>query len=157
MTGPVGMEATPTNLRPGKPKLTKLSEQDDVEAYLTTFERMMGMFEVDRAHWAHMVAPQLTGKAQKAFTAMDDVEANDYASLKAAILKRYDINDETHRQRLWAISKKTDESCHELATRAAELTSKWTKEATAAHEVREMVAVEQLLNSMPEDIRWRVR
>ena len=39
--------------------------------------------------------PQLTGKVQKAFAAMDDVEANDYASLKAAILKLNDINNET--------------------------------------------------------------
>ena len=66
--------------------------------------------------------PQLTGKVQKAFAAMDDVEANDYASLKAAILKLNDINNETHQQRLRGISKKTDESHCALAMRAAELT-----------------------------------
>ena len=31
-----------------KPKLMKLTEKDDVEAYLTTFERMMAMFGVER-------------------------------------------------------------------------------------------------------------
>ena len=36
-------EATPRESE--QPKLTKLTEQDDVEAYLTTFERMMGSLE----------------------------------------------------------------------------------------------------------------
>ena len=43
-------EATPT--RPAseneRVKLSKLTETDDVEAYLTTFERMMTVYEVDR-------------------------------------------------------------------------------------------------------------
>ena len=29
-------------------KLTKLTDQDDIEAFLTTFERMMGVFGIDR-------------------------------------------------------------------------------------------------------------
>ena len=47
-------EATP--MRPAsendRVKLSKLTETDDVEAYLTTFERMMMVYEVDRARWA---------------------------------------------------------------------------------------------------------
>ena len=35
-----------------KVKLSKFSEADDVEAYLTTFERMMTAYEVDHARWA---------------------------------------------------------------------------------------------------------
>ena len=30
----------------GELKLTKLSEQDDIEAYLTMYERMMAIYEV---------------------------------------------------------------------------------------------------------------
>ncbi len=46
-----------------EPKLTKFCEaSDDVEAYLTTFERLMGAHEVDTTRWAYLLAPQLTGK-----------------------------------------------------------------------------------------------
>ncbi len=41
--------------------LTKLSEEDDIEAYLTTFERMMTMYSVEEGRWAIKLAPQLTG------------------------------------------------------------------------------------------------
>ena len=44
-------------------KLTCLSDHD-IEAYLMTFERMMRVYEVDRAQWVFKLAPQLTGKAQ---------------------------------------------------------------------------------------------
>ena len=44
-------------------RLTKLSEADDVEAYLTTFERMMMAFKVQKAWWVFKLAPYLTGKA----------------------------------------------------------------------------------------------
>ena len=79
----------------GKPRLTKLGERDDIEAYLRTFERMMAVFEVERGQWSYMLAPQLTGKAQKAFAALEDGAAGDYDALKAAILKRYGINEES--------------------------------------------------------------
>ena len=79
-----------------KPKLTKLIE-DDVEAYLTTFERMMAMFGVERARWAYMLAPQLTGRAQKAFAAMGEDQAGNDDALKAAFLKRYNVNEEAYR------------------------------------------------------------
>ena len=51
-------------------KLTKLSESDDVEAYLTTFERMMEVYQVDKRKWAYLLAPELKGKMQQAYAAM---------------------------------------------------------------------------------------
>ena len=45
-------------------KLTKLTEDDDIEAYLTTFERLMRAYEVPEVCWAFKLAPQLVGKAQ---------------------------------------------------------------------------------------------
>ena len=74
-------------------KLTKLTDQDDIEAYLTVFKRMMEAYEVAKPRWAFMLAPQLTGAT----------DASDYTAMKASILQRYDINElETYRQRLHA-------------------------------------------------------
>ena len=38
-------------------RLTNLSEADDVEAYLTTFERMMTALEVQKERWVFKLAP----------------------------------------------------------------------------------------------------
>jgi len=73
-------------------KLTKLTDSDDIESYLTTFERMMTAYNVPNSRWAFKLAPQLSGKAQKAYAAMESEQATDYAQVKEAILRRYDIN-----------------------------------------------------------------
>lgn len=62
--------STSRNPSEGEIKLVKLSEQDDIEAYLTTFERVMRAYEVKEERWAVKLAPQLTGKAQQAYAAM---------------------------------------------------------------------------------------
>ena len=74
-------------------RLTKLSEADDVEAYLTTFEQMMMAFKVQKAWWVFRLAPYLTGKTQQAYAAMAVEDAGEYEYLKAVILKRYNINE----------------------------------------------------------------
>ena len=81
-----------------KVKLSKFSEADDVEAYLTTFERMMVVFEVDHAQWVYNLAPQLMGKAQKVYAAMATEDAGDHDKVKPAILKQYNINEDTYQQ-----------------------------------------------------------
>ena len=47
-------------------KLTKLTETDNIEAFLTTFERAVEAHGVERDKRAATVAPQLTGKARLA-------------------------------------------------------------------------------------------
>ena len=81
------------------PKLTKLGESDDVEAYLTTFERMMAAYGVNRPQCVYRLAPHLTGKAQQAYAAMPTEDASTYDEVKAAVLRRYDISTETYCQR----------------------------------------------------------
>ena len=43
-------------------KLTKLGDKEDIEAFLTTFERAVEAHNVEREKWAPILAPQLTGK-----------------------------------------------------------------------------------------------
>ena len=79
--------------------LTRFVESEDIEAFLTTFERLMSVY---RGGWVPKLAPQLSGRAQQAYTAMNSDEAMVYSEVKKTILRRYDINEETYRQRFRA-------------------------------------------------------
>ena len=107
-------------------KVAKLTEEDDIEAYLTTFERLMRAYEIREERWAFKLAPQLVGKAQQAYAAMRAEESGDYPSLKQAILRRYDVNEETYRRRFRTIRKQPGETNRELVARLEDLTKKWT-------------------------------
>ncbi len=65
-------------------RLSKLSDSEDIEAYLTTCERMMSVYEVPEDQWVFKLAPQLTGKVQQAYAAMGAEEAVDYHRVKEA-------------------------------------------------------------------------
>ena len=140
-----------------KVKLSKLTETDDIEAYLTTFERMMAAYEVPENRWPYKLAPMLTGKAQQAYAAMEPARAADYAEVKTAILCRYDISEETYRQRFRVTTRKEGETYQELATRTEDLMEKWLKSCKTVKDVKQRFAVEQFLTSLPAEIRIWVR
>ena len=138
-------------------KFTKFTETDDIEAYLTTFERTMNAFKIPQEQWVYKLAPQLTGKAQQAFAAMETAGAGNYDDVKAAILLRYNINEETYRQRLRSIRLKEEETHRELAVRVLDLTRKWSKECKKPEDFVELIAAEQLLEALPTGVRIWVR
>ena len=59
-----GCSATARSPRETTVKQTHLTESNAMEAYLTTFERMMGTYNIAKEWWPFKLAPQLTGKAQ---------------------------------------------------------------------------------------------
>ena len=151
------VEETRTNVsqgsKEGEAKLVKLTVQDDIESYLITFERVMRAYEEKENRWAVKLAPQLTGKAQQAYAAMRAEDAGTYQLLKEAILRRYDISDETYRKRFRETVKKEDETVSELAVRLDDLLQKWTKDCKTVAEVRDLMVREQLLNALPRDLK----
>ena len=151
------MEETRTNVsqgsKEGEVKLVKLTVQDDIGSYLIMFERVMRAYEVKENWSAVKLAPQLTGKAQQAYAAMRAEDAGTYKLLKEAILCRYDISDETYRQRFREMVKKEDKTVSELAVRLDDLLQKWTKDCKTVAEVRDLMVCEQLLNVLPRDLK----
>ncbi|XP_071944659.1 uncharacterized protein [Antedon mediterranea] len=87
-------------------QIAKLSDSDDIENYLTTFERIANTYEWRKEHWVVKLIPHLTGKARAAYASLPVTESNQYDIVKKAILQRYDITEETYRQRFRSIKKK---------------------------------------------------
>lgn len=138
-------------------RVAKLTENDNTEVYFTTFERLMIAYEVNKDKWAFKLAPQLVEKAQQAYAGLSVTDAGDYDQLKAAILRQYDITEESYRQRFRAVKPRPGESNQELAARLTDFAGKWMKACTSIDELRDLVVLEQLLNTLPEDARIFVK
>ena len=99
-----------------------------MEVYLVTFERILTAHGIDENRWAHFLAPQLTGKAQLAFTALPTTSSDDYEAIKAVILARYGINEDAYRVRFRGFVRREGETNRETTTRLMDLLQKWMKE-----------------------------
>ena len=93
----------------------------------------MLVYEVKKEKWAYKLAPQLAGKAQQAYTGLTAANGGDYEKLKLAILRRYDITDDSYRQCFRAARLRLGESNWELVARLEDLASKWTKGYTSVN------------------------
>ncbi len=82
-----------------EPKLILLSPDDDIEYYLTTFERITTVCRWPKEEWAIQLIPLLTGKARSAYVLMDIADIEDYEKVKEVILAKYEITADTYRRR----------------------------------------------------------
>ena len=117
----------------------------------------MQAYEVAQERWAFKLAPQLVGKAQQAYAALNPDDAKDYVILKKAILLRYDINEESYRQRFRAATRKEGETNRELSARLQDLADKWTQGCNTEEELKDLIVLEQLVSTLPENVRIWVK
>ena len=105
----------------------------------------------------YKLAPQLAGKAQQAYAALPSDEAGDYYQLKTVILKRYNISEETYRQRFRAVTKRREESFRETMVRLQDLQRKWMKDHKTVEEMSEVIVMEQFLNTLSPEMQVWIR
>ena len=90
------------------------------------FERVANAYKWLDDVWVLRLASLLTGKAQAAYANMDAAKSKEFKEVKQAILKRYNINEETYRQRFRNTKKKIDESYVETEVRLKDLATNGT-------------------------------
>ncbi|KAL1254106.1 hypothetical protein QQF64_016335 [Cirrhinus molitorella] len=141
-----------------EPKLEKLSDSDNVEHFLITFERIAAACRWPKEDWAFHLIPLLTGKARAAYVHMDVDDSLDYEELKSAILRKYDISRETYRQRFRSLDVESFESPKELYVRLKELYVKWMQpKSKSVEDIGEVIILEQYLRMLSSELQVWVR
>uniref|UniRef100_A0A3B3Z4U7 CCHC-type domain-containing protein n=1 Tax=Poecilia mexicana TaxID=48701 RepID=A0A3B3Z4U7_9TELE len=136
------------------PKLQKLSEEDDIEHFLITFERIASACRWPRTDWAFHLIPLLTGKARSAFVHMDVDLSMNYDQVKLAVLQKYDINSETYRQRFRSLQVELEETPKELYIRLKELYVKWVQpKGKTVGQINEIIILEQYLRMLSPELQ----
>ena len=73
-----------------------------------------------------LLAPQLTGKVQQAYTALSSEDSKNFVNVKEAILSvMIHINEETYCQRFQSAKAKEGASLSEAVTRLSDMAAKW--------------------------------
>lgn len=103
-------------IRP-KINLPKFDESQDIEIFLTSFERLVELHKWPEHEWPVRLVPQLSGKALEAYSRMSLEDSKDYGNIKTAILERYGLNAAEYRERFRHSRQRSDESLNEYAIR----------------------------------------
>ncbi len=89
---------------------------------------------------------------------MDVDDSLEYEELKSAILRKYDINRESYRQRFHTLDVEPLESPKELYVRLKELYEKWMQPKNLSfEEIGEVIILEQYLRMLSPEIQVWVR
>ncbi|KAL2091602.1 hypothetical protein ACEWY4_013865 [Coilia grayii] len=124
--------------------IPRLEKGDDIEQYLTTFERLATAYRWPREDWAVFLVPYLTGKARSAYVAMDMDYAMEYDQVKEAILCKYEISQDVYRRRFREPDIRQGETPRELYMRLKDLFQKWIRPLNkTVEEVSEILILEQ--------------
>ncbi|KAI7789534.1 hypothetical protein IRJ41_013900 [Triplophysa rosa] len=137
--------------------MTKLTAQDDIEAYLHTFEVIATREAWDKAEWAKILAPFLTGEAQRAYVALQPPASEDYDALKREILARLGLSPISAAQQFHQWSYEDQVPVRAQAARLSRLVQLWLLAGEpSASQVAERVVVDRLLRALPRRCRTTV-
>ena len=141
-----------------EPKMERLNDNDDVEHFLVTFERIALACRWPKSDWVFHLIPLLSGKARGAYVNMDFETSLDYDQVKAAILSKYNISAEIYRQRFRSLEVHAGESPKELYARLKELYGKWVEpKGKTIHDIGEIIILEQYLRMLSPELQVWIR
>ena len=149
-----GVAAGATASRPAPSRfLLKQTETDDIEAYLNTFERTAVRENWDPAQWASLLAPFLSGTAQKAYQDLTDVQASNYEGLKKEILRRYGYTLISRSQRFHDWTYDATASPRSQMHDLIRLAKGWLTAAPLTLTATEKVVMDKFLRSLPYEAK----
>lgn len=130
--------------------MTKMTPEDDSEAYLNSFERMATMAGWPKFQWATILSPYLTGPVQMAVDTLPIMDAKDYEKVKGVILSTLNVSENTYRARMWAIRYEKNRGARWAANLIHSNGMRWLKpQDKAVEEVVEMIWLEQFEAILP--------
>ncbi len=135
-------------------KLVPPFRESEVDAYFVTFERIAMKLRWPKDVWALLLQCSLSGKAQEVSSALPLEQSLDYDTVKAAVLRAYELVPETYRQRFRSHTKAAKQTYVEFAREKRTLFEKWclSNRVTAFDQLQELVLLEEFKNCVPESV-----
>ena len=134
--------------------LQKMVAEDDVETYLTVFERTAEREKLPAEQWADILAPFLSGEPQKAYFDLSEQDARQYHKLKAEILARLGVTSAVRAQLVHNWTFQLDKPARSQMYDLFHLAKKWLQpEEYTAAQVVERVVLDRFVRALPVRIQ----
>ena len=158
--GPVTKPSSSTTSPPGAFSVGKnivlvpTFRETEVDSYFGAFERIAKALQWPPEVWAILLQCKIHGKAQEAVAALPIEDSLKYDSVKAAILRAYELVPEAYRQKFRNHKKAPTQTYVEFAREKGILFDKWCTACKASDfdSLRELVLMEDFKKCLPERI-----
>uniref|UniRef100_A0A8C2FBQ8 SCAN box domain-containing protein n=1 Tax=Cyprinus carpio TaxID=7962 RepID=A0A8C2FBQ8_CYPCA len=135
-----------------------MTADDDVEAFLQMFETTATQEGWDSDDWVQLVAPLLTGEAQRAYFALPTEVPNNYGKLKREILSRLVLSSVCAAQYFHEWEYKLRLLARAQAAELPRLARHWLLDGDpTAAQVAECIVIDRFLRALPRTHRQVVR
>lgn len=134
------------------PKMAPFDEKDDMGSYIHRFERFAELQRWRKEDWAVYLSALLKGKALDVYARLPPENAQDYETLKQALLKRYALTEEGYQQKLYHSKPEQGESPQQFIVRLNSYFLRWIELAKVDQSfdgVRSLIVRERYLATMP--------
>ncbi|KAK4316371.1 hypothetical protein Pmani_012500 [Petrolisthes manimaculis] len=138
------------------PKIPAFDEsKDEIDTYISRFERVAEGAGWSRAIWPTALASFLTGRALEMYHMFTDDVVLDFSKFKAALLKEYDVTSEGYRTRFRTSRFREGESAQQFICRLRKYVCKWV-EADGCEQtykaLLDLIVREQFINMCPSSL-----
>ena len=156
------LDSTRTSRNPARsPKLPPFNDaKDDMDAYIQRFERYAQNEGWDSDCLGVYLGSLLTGQALDEYSRLPAEEARNYATLKKALLTRYQLTQEDYRRKFMTGSQLGRESASQFLVRLEHLFDHWVRmsDIQQTYEgLRQLTIMEQYLHVCPRELALFIR
>ena len=131
-------------------------KHETIDVYLDRFEGLAQEFRLDRTKWNLKLAQALRGNAYDTYQKLPASKKDVYAELKAALLRRYELNADAYRRKFRTIKKEKTETVAQFVDRLDTLLNKWISLSSVDNTYEgliELITIDQLTESLHPDVR----
>uniref|UniRef100_A0A9J8DEU1 SCAN box domain-containing protein n=1 Tax=Cyprinus carpio carpio TaxID=630221 RepID=A0A9J8DEU1_CYPCA len=134
--------------------MPRMTAHDDVEMYMQMFEATAIREAWPEDEWARLLAPLLTGEAQRAYFTMTAERSRDYEEVKKEILSRVGLSPICAAQQFHDWAYRARQPARAQAAELTRFAHHWLLTGgPSAHKVAERVVIDRLLRALPRALR----
>lgn len=130
--------------------------EEDIDKYLLQFEKVASNLGWPVDAWPTLLQTALKGKAQEAYAALSIEDSADYETVKAAILKAYELVPEAYRQKFRNYRKSDSETFVEFFRRKEHIFNRWSYSKnveSSYHKLKQLILAEEFRRCVPDNIK----
>ncbi|XP_075056495.1 uncharacterized protein LOC142142509 [Mixophyes fleayi] len=145
--------------RPRPENFPVLEKDGDLDTFLRGFEKTCRQYGLAKDQWAQYLTPGLRGKALEAFADLPPEMDGNYEAIKSALLQRFNITPEAHRQKFRDLKLSASDTYSGLVAQLCAFFKQWVGglQITTFDALQDLMIQEQFLTLCPADVKkWVV-